>query len=69
MLLFLIKYSRPDLSNAVREFSKCIDKALPIVVKTENIGALFMSQNFLTGVHSRQLSLYQRECGRRNCKS
>jgi len=27
MLLYLIKYSRPDLSNAVRELSKCIDKA------------------------------------------
>jgi hypothetical protein len=27
MLLYLIKYSRPDLSNAVRELSKCMDKA------------------------------------------
>jgi hypothetical protein len=27
MLLYLIKYSRPDLSNAVRELSKCMDRA------------------------------------------
>ena len=27
MLLYLIKHSRPDLSNAVRELSKCMDKA------------------------------------------
>ena len=27
MLLFLIKHSRPDLSNAVRELSKCLDGA------------------------------------------
>jgi hypothetical protein len=26
-LLYLIKYSRPDLCNVVRELSKCIDKA------------------------------------------
>jgi hypothetical protein len=27
MLLYLIKYSRPELSNAVRELSKCMDRA------------------------------------------
>jgi hypothetical protein len=27
MLLYLIKYSRPDLSNAIRESSKCMDMA------------------------------------------
>jgi hypothetical protein len=27
MLLYLIKYSQPDLSNVVREISKCMDKA------------------------------------------
>jgi hypothetical protein len=27
MLLYLIKCSRPDLSNAVRELSKCMDRA------------------------------------------
>jgi hypothetical protein len=27
MLLYFIKYSRPDISNAVREFSKCMDRA------------------------------------------
>jgi hypothetical protein len=27
MLLYLIKHSRPDLSNAVRELSKCMDRA------------------------------------------
>ena len=25
MLLFLIKHSRPDICNAVRELSKCLD--------------------------------------------
>jgi hypothetical protein len=27
MLLYLIKYSRPDLANVVRELSKCMDGA------------------------------------------
>jgi hypothetical protein len=27
MLLFLIKYSRQDLANVVRELSKCMDRA------------------------------------------
>jgi hypothetical protein len=27
MLLYLIKYSRPDLCNVVRELAKCMDKA------------------------------------------
>jgi hypothetical protein len=27
MLLSLIKYSRPDLNNAIRELSKCMDRA------------------------------------------
>jgi hypothetical protein len=27
MLLFLIKYSRPDLANVVQELSKCMDAA------------------------------------------
>jgi hypothetical protein len=29
MLLYLIKHSRPDISNAVRELTKCMDKATP----------------------------------------
>jgi UPF0716 family protein affecting phage T7 exclusion len=32
-----------------------IEMTLPIVVKTDNIGALFMSQNSLTGVRSRHV--------------
>ena len=27
MLLYLTKYSRPDISNVVRELSKCMDGA------------------------------------------
>ena len=27
MLLFLVKHSRPDIANAVRELSKCLDGA------------------------------------------
>jgi hypothetical protein len=27
MLLYLIKYSRPDIANVVRELSKCMDEA------------------------------------------
>ena len=27
MLLYLVKHSRPDISNAVRELTKCMDKA------------------------------------------
>ena len=27
MILYLIKYSRPDLANVVRELSKCMDGA------------------------------------------
>jgi hypothetical protein len=33
MLLYLIKYSHPDLSNVVRELSKCMDKATPAAFK------------------------------------
>jgi hypothetical protein len=40
MLLHLIKYSRPDLANVVRELSKCMDvasltayKEMQIVIK------------------------------------
>jgi hypothetical protein len=33
MLLYLIKYSRPDLANVVRELSKCIDGANLAVYK------------------------------------
>jgi hypothetical protein len=32
-LLYLIKYSCPDLSNVVRELSKCMDKATPAAFK------------------------------------
>jgi hypothetical protein len=28
MLLYLIKYSQPDLYNVVRELSKCIDRGI-----------------------------------------
>jgi hypothetical protein len=33
----------------------CIAVDLPIVVKTDNIGALFMSQNSLTGVRTQHV--------------
>ena len=29
ILLYLVKHSRPDISNAVRELTKCMDKASP----------------------------------------
>jgi hypothetical protein len=32
-LLYLIKYSRPDIANVVRELSKCMDKATPAAYK------------------------------------
>ena len=32
MLLYLIKYSRPDLANVVRELSKCMDGAYWICI-------------------------------------
>jgi hypothetical protein len=32
-LLYLIKYSRPDIANVVRELSKCMDKATPAAFK------------------------------------
>ena len=49
MLLFLVKHSRPDISNAVRELSKCMGKAneeayremlrvLKYVIETSNYG-------------------------------
>jgi hypothetical protein len=50
-----------------------IEVEVPIVVKTDNIGDLFMSQNSSTGVRSRhddtRYHFTQRECGRRNRKS
>ena len=33
MLLYLIKHSRPDLSNAIRELTKCLDRATPAAYK------------------------------------
>ena len=33
MLLYLIKHSRPDISNAVRELTKCMDRASPDAYK------------------------------------
>ena len=33
MLLYLIKHSRPDISNAVRELTKCLDGASPAAYK------------------------------------
>ena len=49
MLLFLTKYSRPDICNIVRELSKCMDKAtmgtyqemlrvIKFVIDTKNFG-------------------------------
>jgi hypothetical protein len=29
MILYLVKHSRPDISNAVRELTKVLDKATP----------------------------------------
>lgn len=34
MLLYLIKYTRPDIANAVREHSKMMDKATPLHYKS-----------------------------------
>ena len=33
MLLYLVKYSRPDIANAVRELTKCMDGATPAAYK------------------------------------
>ena len=33
MLLYLVKHSRPDIANAVRELSKSMDKATPAAMK------------------------------------
>ena len=107
MLLYLTKYSRPDLCNVVRELAKCMDKAtkgtylemlrvmkfvidmtlssseaeyvamseavreikfiyyllrdiridleLPIIVKTDNVGVMFMAQNASSGVRTRHV--------------
>ncbi len=33
MLLYLVKHSRPDISNAVRELTKCMDGATPAAYK------------------------------------
>jgi hypothetical protein len=33
ILLYLIKYSRPDISNVVHELAKCMDKATPESIK------------------------------------
>jgi hypothetical protein len=30
MLLYLVKHSRPDIANAVRELTKCMDKRTPV---------------------------------------
>jgi hypothetical protein len=33
MLLYLVKYSRPDIANAIRELSKGMKKATPDAIK------------------------------------
>jgi hypothetical protein len=33
MLLYLVKYSRPDIANATRELTKCMQKANPAAMK------------------------------------
>ena len=33
MLLYLVKHSRPDIANATRELSKCMDRATPAAFK------------------------------------
>jgi hypothetical protein len=33
MLLYLIKYTRPDIANVVRELSKCMDEATLVAYK------------------------------------
>jgi hypothetical protein len=44
-----------------------IEVNLPITVKTNNVGAMFMAQNASSGIITRYtLSLRQREFGRRN---
>jgi hypothetical protein len=32
-LLYLVKYSRPDIANTVHELSKCMNKATPAAFK------------------------------------
>ena len=54
MLLYLVKFTRPDISNSVRELSKAMDKStdahykallrvLKYVVRTENLGLVYDS--------------------------
>jgi hypothetical protein len=46
--LFLIKHSRPDLANVVRELSKCMDGASTAAYKEMlRIVNLFWTQNFI----------------------
>ena len=33
MLLSLVKHSRPDIANAVRELTKCMDLGTPVAYK------------------------------------
>ena len=33
MLLYLVNHSRPDIANAIREFSKVMDKPTPAAMK------------------------------------
>ena len=54
MLLYLVKFSRPDISNSVRELSKAMDRStaahykvllrvLKYVVRTEDLGLIYDS--------------------------
>jgi hypothetical protein len=42
-LLYLIKYSRPDIANTVRELSKCMDKTTPAAYKEMTCVMRFVS--------------------------
>jgi hypothetical protein len=42
-LLYLIKCSRPDIANTVRELSKCMDKATPAACKEMTCVMRFVS--------------------------
>jgi hypothetical protein len=52
MLLYLTKYSRPDISDVVRELSKCMDgttngtcleilRVIKLILDTKSLGSLF----------------------------
>jgi hypothetical protein len=67
MLLYLVKHTRPDIANAVRELTTCMDKSTPVsykemlkvikfVLHTKELG-LKMYANVNYGILLRELLL------------